>query len=96
VKSALAPGARADLNENSIIRSIREVEAIAALEGQWQPVALYHVARGLRWTVREVLDGWTHPGWPGKTYQKPVIQKQYRCVSSARCRGGQTSTGSFS
>jgi hypothetical protein len=25
-----------------------------------------------------VLGGWTHPGWPGKTYQKPVAQKRYR------------------
>jgi hypothetical protein len=41
-------------------------------------VALYHVARGLRWQVREVLDGWTHPGWPGRTCPKPVIQKRYR------------------
>ena len=57
---------------------MREVEAIATLEGQWQPVALYHVARGLRWQVREVLGGWTHPGWPGRTYQKPVAQKRYR------------------
>jgi hypothetical protein len=55
-----------------------EVEAIAALEGQWQPVTLCHVARGLRWQVREVLDGWTHPGWPGRAYQKPVAQKWYR------------------
>ncbi len=38
----------------------------------WQPVELYPVARGLRWKVREVLDGWTHPGWPGKTYKKLV------------------------
>jgi hypothetical protein len=57
---------------------MREVEAIATLEGQWQPVALYHLARGLRWQVREVLGGWTHPDWPGKTYQKPVAQKRYR------------------
>jgi hypothetical protein len=33
---------------------------------------------GLRWTVREVLDGWTHPGWPGRTYNKPVVEKRYR------------------
>ena len=38
---------------------------VATLEGQWQPVALYHLSRGLRWPVREVLGGWTHPGWPG-------------------------------
>jgi hypothetical protein len=24
--------------------------------------------------AREVLDGWTHPGWPGRTYNKPVHQ----------------------
>jgi hypothetical protein len=57
---------------------MREVEATASLEDDWQPVELYYVARGLRWTVREVLDGWIHPGWPGKTNQKPVIQKKYR------------------
>jgi hypothetical protein len=28
--------------------------------------------------VWEVLDGWTHPGWPGKTYNKPVVEKRYR------------------
>jgi len=55
-----------------------EVEAIATLDDEWQPVALYHVTRGLRWQVREVLDDWTHPGWPGETYQKPVPQKRYR------------------
>jgi hypothetical protein len=54
------------------------VEAIAILEDQWQPAAFYHVAQGLRWQVREVLDGWTHPGWPGRTYQKPAVQKRYR------------------
>jgi hypothetical protein len=43
---------------------MREVEAIATREGPWQ--------------VREVLDGWTHPGWPGRTYQKPVAQRRYR------------------
>ncbi len=73
---------------------MREVEAIATLEGQWQPVALYHVARGLRWQVREVLDGWTHPGWPGRTYQKSMAQKRYRLRSSVRCRGGRTNSGS--
>jgi hypothetical protein len=57
---------------------MREVEATAQLEGDWQPVELYHVAQGLRWTVREVLDAWTHPGWPGKTYKKPVVEKRYR------------------
>jgi hypothetical protein len=57
---------------------MREVEATVRLEGDWQPAALCYVARGLRWTVREVLDGWTHPGWPGKTYNKPVTEKRYR------------------
>jgi hypothetical protein len=28
--------------------------------------------------VREVLDGWTHPVWPGRTYKKPVVEKRYR------------------
>jgi hypothetical protein len=32
----------------------------------------YHVARGWRWKVRDVLDGWTHPRWPGRTHKKPV------------------------
>jgi len=50
----------------------REVEATVTLADQWQPVELYPVDRGLRWKVREVLDGWTHPGWPGRTYKKPV------------------------
>jgi len=22
--------------------------------------------------VRQVLDDWTHPRWPGRTYNKPV------------------------
>jgi hypothetical protein len=57
--------------------------------------ALYYVARGLRWQVREGLDGWPDPGWPGKTYQKPVIQKQYRLRVSARCRSGLTDSGEF-
>ena len=43
------------------------MEATVTLVDQWQPVELYPVARGLRWKVREVLDGWTHPGWPGST-----------------------------
>ena len=25
-----------------------------------------------------MLDGWTHLGWPGRTYQKPVAQQRYR------------------
>ena len=54
------------------------MEAIATLKDEWQPVALYHVARGLRWQVRAVLHRWTHPGWPGKTYNKPVVEKRYR------------------
>jgi hypothetical protein len=75
---------------------MREVEATATLEGQWQPVALYHVARGLRWQVREVLDGWTHPGWPGKTYKKPVIQKRYRLRVFGPLPDGRTSARSSS
>jgi hypothetical protein len=60
---------------------MHEIEANVTLEDEWQPVELYHVAQGLRWTVLEVLDGWTHPGWPGKTYQKPIVEKWYRlCV----------------
>jgi hypothetical protein len=66
------------MNVNSIICSMREVEANARLEDDWQLVELYHVARGLRWMVREVLDGWTHPGWPGRTYKKPVVEKRCR------------------
>jgi hypothetical protein len=65
-------------NVNSILRSMREVEAAVTLVDDWQPVELYHVAQGLRWTVVEVLDGWTHPRWPGKTYKKPVVEKWYR------------------
>jgi hypothetical protein len=57
---------------------MREAEANARLEDDWRPVEFYHIARRLRWTVREVLDGWTHPGWPGKTYKKPVAEKRYR------------------
>jgi hypothetical protein len=53
------------------------VEATVTLVDQWQPVELYHVARGWRWKVREVLDGWTHPGWPGRAYKKPVVEKRY-------------------
>lgn len=49
----------------------------ATLGDQWQQVELYHVGRGLRWKVREVLDGWTHPGWPGQTYKKPIVEKRY-------------------
>jgi hypothetical protein len=60
------------------MRPMREIEATARLEDDWQPVELCYVARGLRWTVREVLDGWTHPGWPGRTYNKPVVEKRYR------------------
>jgi hypothetical protein len=55
-----------------------EVEATVRLEDDWQPVELCYIARGLRWTVREVLDGWTRPGWPGKTYNKPVVEKRFR------------------
>ncbi len=54
------------------------MEATVTLVDQRQPVDLYHVARGLRWKVREVLDGWMHPGWPGRTYKKPVVEKRYR------------------
>jgi hypothetical protein len=57
---------------------MREVEATVRLEDDWQPVELCYIARGLRWTVREVLDGWTRPGWPGKTYNKPVVEKRFR------------------
>ena len=38
----------------------------------------YHVILGLWWTVQEVLDGWTHPGWPGKAHKKRVAEKRYR------------------
>ena len=24
-----------------------------------------------------MLDGWTHPGWPGRTYKKPIVEKRY-------------------
>lgn len=71
---ATGPGPCCLLNVNSIMRPMREVEGTVRLEGDWQPVELCYVARGLRWTVREVLDGWTHPGWPGKTYNKPVTK----------------------
>jgi len=54
------------------------MEANAALGDQRQPHELYHATRGLRWKVREVLDGWIHPGWPEKTYNKPVVEKRYR------------------
>lgn len=40
--------------------------------------ASYHVRPGLRWTVLQVLDGWTHPGRPGKMHKKPVVEKRYR------------------
>jgi len=74
-----------------------EVEAIETLDDEWQPVALYHVTRGLRWQVREVLDDWTHPGWPGETYQKPVPQKRYRLrVFGPLPRQPDPSTGSSS
>jgi hypothetical protein len=66
------------LNMDSIIRSMHEVEVNVTLEDEWQPVELYYVARGLRWAVWEVLDSWTHPGWPGKTYRKPIVEKWYR------------------
>jgi hypothetical protein len=66
------------MNMNSIMHSMREVEANGRMEGKWQPVELYHVAPGLRWTTLEVLDGWTHPGWPGRTYKKPVVDMRYR------------------
>jgi hypothetical protein len=89
VRSGLASAEREFDN-----RSMREVEAIAALEGQWQPVALYHVARGLRWQVREALDGWTHAGWPGRTYRNRWPRSGTGCGSSARCRGGRTNSGS--
>jgi hypothetical protein len=72
---------------------MREVEATATLEDDWQPVELCYVARGLRWTVREVLDGWTHPGWPGKTYNKPVTEKRTGCACSARCRAAGSARG---
>ena len=73
---------------------MREVEATVRLEGHWQPAALCYVARGLRWTVREVLDGWTHPGWPGKTYNKPVTEKRYRLRVFGPLPGRPISTGS--
>ena len=49
-----------------------EAEATVTPVDQRQPVNLYDAARGLRWRVREVPDGWTHPRWPGRTYNKPV------------------------
>ena len=52
----------------------REVQATLTLVDQRQPAELCHVARGLRSKVRKVLGGWTHPGWPGRTYNKPVHQ----------------------
>jgi hypothetical protein len=73
---------------------MREVEATARLEDDWQPVQLCSVARRLRWTVREVLDGCTHPGWPGKRYNKPVVEKRYRLRVFGRCRADRISTAS--
>jgi hypothetical protein len=64
------------------------------LVDQWQPMELYPVARGIAWKVREVLDGWTHPGWPGRTCKKPVVESGTGCGRLARCRGGRTSSRS--
>ena len=29
-------------------------------------------------TPGPALDGWAHPSWPGKTYQKQIVEKRYR------------------
>ena len=71
------------------------MEATARLVDQWQPVELYPVARGLRWKVREVLDGWTHRGWPGRTYKKPVVEKRYRLRVFGPVAGRPDQLGEF-
>jgi hypothetical protein len=74
---------------------MREGEEIATLGDEWQPVSLYHAALGFRWKVREVLDGWTHPGWPSRTYKKPIIEKQYRLRVFGPLSGRPDQLGQF-
>lgn len=57
---------------------MREVEATASQGEGWRPREVIHFRLGLRWAVREVLDEWVHPGWPEKTYQKPIVERRYR------------------
>ena len=53
------------------------------------------MARGLRWKVREVPGGWTHPGWPGRTYKKPVAGKRYRLRVCLAVAGRPDQFGEF-
>jgi len=55
---------------------MREVEAV--LSDGWEPSKVHHLALGLNWEVLEILESWTHPGWPRATYQKPVIERRHR------------------
>jgi hypothetical protein len=53
-------------------------EVQASLADGWEPRTVHHLGRRLDWTVREVLESWTHPGWPERTYGKPVVERRHR------------------
>ena len=57
---------------------MREVAANLGQGKDWLPYEVRHARLGLRWTVLEVLQAWTHPGWPEQTYRKPVPERKYR------------------
>lgn len=53
-------------------------EAQATVTDGREPRSVYHLALGLRWQVREVLQSWMHPDWSARTYGKPVVQCRHR------------------
>jgi hypothetical protein len=55
---------------------MREVQA--SLADGWEPRRVHHLGLGLHWEVLEILESWTHPGWPRETYKKPVIERRHR------------------
>lgn len=70
-------------------------EAEATLADGWEPRRVHHLALGLDWEVIEVLESWTHPGWPRQTYRKPVVQRRHRLLVSGPLPGDPGRDGRF-
>jgi hypothetical protein len=77
-------------------RPVREVAANVSQQGEgWRPAEVYHARLGLRWRVLEVLQAWIHPGWPERTYGKPVVERKYRLRVCGPLPGRAAEQGEF-
>jgi hypothetical protein len=56
---------------------------------------VYHLALGYSWRVHAVLGQWTHPGFPGRTYGRPVIARRLRLQVSGPLPGRPRRRGEF-